>query len=262
VLTIAFFNQKGGVGKTTTAVNAAACLAALGRRVLLVDLDYQTAATRWLEAPDDPARSVEAVLNGSLSLEDAAMPSTIAGVEIIPSTKHLSDFEVGFIGDPGAALALDEAFRAATSDRWDVALLDCCNKPDIFTVNALTAASHLVVPVDAQFMAVDVFEGLFLTVGKIQKRLNKGLAVTGILVTKFDAKTLESNQSLSDLRGAFGALVFDTTIRSTTRIARAARFGKPIITYDARSKGAEDYRSFTAELLARCEQGAAAAAEA
>lgn len=260
---LAVYNQKGGVGKTTTSVNLGACLAELGRSVLLLDMDYQAAATRWLVGGEvEPSDGIEAVLSGERGLLDVVRETPVERMSLVASTKHLNDFEKTFIQDPGAALALEDAFKGAQGRAsWDYVIIDCSNVPGIITVNALTVAEEVLVPVKPAVMDVDGFVLLHETVSKVKKRLNPGLQITGVVATMVNFRTTNARETIGNLRGTFGEVVYETVIRQGTRLEVAPRYGVPIVQFDPKSNGAADYRSLTREFLRRHGEAETAPAE-
>ena len=250
---IAVANQKGGVGKTTTAVNLAACLAEVGKRILLFDLDPQANATSGLGLEKTEGASAYRPLLGDGSLLDKIKPTAYERLEIIPSELDLCGVDVEL------ARSENHLRRAATvlepvlaSHRFDVILIDCPPSLGILTLNAFAAAQGLLVPLQCEYYAL---EGITM-VTRILNQLRDGgvnpsLALIGVVMTMFDARTNLSNQVVNEVRTHFGDTVFETVIPRTTRLAEAPSFGKPIIHYDKYSAGAAAYQVFTQEFLKR-----------
>jgi len=251
---IAIVNQKGGVAKTTTAVSMAAVAGEAGLSVLLVDLDPQASATRWLAAEPrrDSAghpRTVLQILDGTCSVDDVATGCVAPGVEVLPATVDLVGVERVLGGQPGAEMTLRTALTAATPH--DLVLFDCPPTLGLLAVNALVAACEVLVPVGARAMDLDGVSALLRTVHLVATRLNPGLAVTAVLLTQVRAREVLSRDVLAQLREAFPSQLLPTAIRHSVRISEAPSAHEPITRYDPSSTVAQDYRDATAELLAR-----------
>jgi chromosome partitioning protein len=256
VITVA--NQKGGVGKTTTAVNLAACLADHGRRVLLVDLDPQANATSGLGVEKREGASVYGPLLGDGALGDKIQATTLERLELVPSEVDLcgAEIELARLEDHLGRLRLALA-PVREADRFDFILIDCPPSLGILTLNALVAARHLLVPLQCEYYAL---EGI-ATINRLIRQLRDGganpeLELLGIVMTMFDGRTKLSHQVVDEVRQHFGRLVFETVIPRTTRLAEAPSFGQPIVRYDKYSPGTAAYQVLAEELLGRVAAGA------
>jgi chromosome partitioning protein len=246
--TIAVVNQKGGSGKTTTAVNLAAALGEKGRRVLLLDLDPQHSATDWLGAHDG-YKGVFSVFAENGNLLDVVSNSKVPEVDVVPSSSWLVGVEKILAGEVGAETILRRNLESVAEERWDYALVDCPPTLGVLTVNALVAAKEVLVPVEAHVMALSGLAQLIETVELVQERLNPELRITGILACRVDARTRHAQEVVEQLRERFGKLVYRSVIRENVRVAEAPSFSTPITLYDGRSYGAADYRALAEEVL-------------
>ena len=246
--TIAVVNQKGGSGKTTTAVNLAASLGEKGRRVLVLDLDPQHSATDWLGVHNG-YKGVFSVFAENGNLLDVVSNSKVTGVEVVPSSSWLVGVEKILAGEVGAETILRRNLEAVAEERWDYALVDCPPTLGVLTVNALVAAKEVLVPVEAHVMALSGLAQLIETVELVQERLNPELRITGILACRVDARTRHAQEVVEQLRERFGKLVYRSVIRENVRVAEAPSFSTPITLYDGRSYGAADYRALAEEVL-------------
>ena len=262
VTVIAVANQKGGVGKTTTAVNLAACLAVLGQRVLLLDLDPQANATSGLGVEKTEGASAYRALLGEETLAARIRPTAYERLELIPSEIDLCGAEVELPRLENHILRLRSALvPLRQSDRADLILIDCPPSLGILTLNAFAAADLLLVPLQCEYYAL---EGISM-IHRLQEQLrrsgtNPGLQLLGVVMTMFDGRTRLSQQVVSEVREHFGGAVFETVIPRTTRLAEAPSFGKPIIDYDPYSAGASAYEVLAQEVLARLKAGPPSAA--
>lgn len=247
--TIAVMNQKGGSGKTTTAVNLSAALAELGQRVLLLDIDSQASSTDWLALPDHGRGLLDVLLNNG-SIADLVDATAVPNLWAIGASNWLVGAERSLAAEPGAEIILRNAL-ATLPDQWDLLLIDCPPSLGLLSVSALSAAHELLVPIEAHIMAVTGLAQLLRTVEVIRERLNPALAVTGLLPCRVDGRTRHATEIIEHLRGHFGNLVYNTTIRANVRLAEAPSFHQPITVYAPRSSGAEDYRRLAAEVVAR-----------
>jgi chromosome partitioning protein len=246
--TISVVNQKGGSGKTTTAVNLAAALGEKGRRVLLLDLDPQHSATDWLGLHDG-YKGIFSVFVENGNLLNIVNNTSVRGVDVVPSSSWLVGVEKFLAGEVGAETILRRNLEALQDGRWDYALIDCPPTLGILTVNALVATSEVLVPVEAHVMALSGLAQLIETVELVQERLNPELRITGILPCRVDARTRHAQEVVEQLRERFGKLVYTSVIRENVRVAEAPSFSTPITVYDRRSYGATDYRALAEEII-------------
>ena len=245
---IAFANQKGGVGKTTSAVNTAASLGFLGYDTLLIDLDPQGSATSGVGIRKKGLRfTVRDVLVGGCRAEDAVCPTAFKKLDIIPANISLAGAEFDLLRGEG-----DEAhLKDALSDlryRYDYIIIDCPPSLGMLTINALTASDGLVIPMQCEYYALEGLSQLSTTVGHIKKRYNPRLALTGILLTMHNPRLALTGEVKAELERHYGDRVFATTIGRNVRLCEAPSFGKPILYHDKRAKGAADYLQFAKEL--------------
>ncbi|HOP78936.1 MAG TPA: ParA family protein [Armatimonadota bacterium] len=247
--TIATVNQKGGSGKTTTAVNLAAALGEKGRRVLVIDLDPQCSATSWLGVhPED--KGIFSIFADNGNIGNVIINTDVSGVSVAPATAWLVGAEKALAGEVGAETLLKRAI-GQLDNRYDYILIDCPPALGILTVNALAAVKEVLVPVEAHVMALAGLAQLLNTVSLVQTRINADLAITGILACRVDGRTRHSQEVVTQLRERFEDLVFATVIRENVRLAEAPSFGQPVTVYDSRSNGAADYRALAAEVIAQ-----------
>ncbi|MEL7061051.1 MAG: ParA family protein [Acidobacteriota bacterium] len=246
---VAIANQKGGVAKTTTAISLSAALGALEQRVLLVDCDPQGNATRGLGLSAEPPHLYH-VLTEQAPAADAVQATDFPGLSVLPTDRELVGLEVELVGTDGWERRLGERL-APIVDRFDVMFLDCPPSLGHLTVNALTAATRLLVPVQSEYFALEGISELVATVRRVQARLNPALEIGGILLTMVDERTNLSQEVAAEIRRYFGARVFDTFVPRNVRLAEAPSHGLPILQYDIKSRGAEAYLAVAREFLAR-----------
>ena len=249
IITIA--NQKGGVGKTTTAINLSTALSAIGERVLLVDLDPQGNASTGLgiDRRDRKASSYD-VLTGGLGVAAAAVPTAVPGLSIVASTLDLLGVEMEIAGSPDRVLRLRKALRAeAVGDSWTYVLVDCPPSLNLLTLNAMAAADSVLVPLQCEFFALEGLSQLLETVDEVRRSVNPALTIQGIVMTMYDGRNNLANQVVDDVRSHLGEKVYRTIIPRNVRVSEAPSYGKPAILYDLKCSGSQAYLQLASEVI-------------
>ena len=251
---IAIANQKGGVGKTTTAINLGAAFVERGQRILIVDLDPQGNASTGLgiEAADRDKTTYDLLLDGT-PLTEVLRPTEVEGLYIAPSTTDLSSADIELVGNERRSFLLHDALRAADVVRagFDQILIDCPPSLNLLTVNAMVAAHSLLVPLQSEFFALEGLSQLMLTLREVRASANPDLRIEGVLLTMYDARNNLSQQVEEDAREALGTLVFRTRVPRNVRLSEAPSFAKSVLEYDTLSKGSVAYRALAHEMIER-----------
>ncbi|MEM8696281.1 MAG: ParA family protein [Pseudomonadota bacterium] len=260
MIRIAIANQKGGVGKTTTAINLATALAASGSKVLLIDLDPQGNASTGLGISHDQ-RGVSSydLLTGEATVEDAAVTSRVPRLDIVTATVDLSGAEIELVDYEARTERLTMALSDAPAGRWDICLIDCPPSLGLLTINALVAAPSLLVPLQCEFFALEGLSQLLQTVERVRERFNPDISIFGVVLTMYDRRNNLSEQVAEDVRAVLGKLVFETVIPRNVRLSEAPSHGLPALIYDYRCPGSEAYMALARETIARLPKEAKAA---
>jgi chromosome partitioning protein len=248
---VAIANQKGGVGKTTTAISLGATLAAYERRTLLLDLDPQSNCTSGLGCDGGDGATSYDVIIGDATVEEAARPTAFPHLGIVPATPDLAGAEVELVGMVGREFRLRDALVEDGLGTYEFMLVDCPPSLGLLTLNALAAADGLLVPIQCEYFAMEGVSMLMATVDEVRRYLNPGLTIDGILLTMYDERTNLAQQVADEVRGVFGDLVFKTLVPRNVRLAEAPSFGRPIHAYDLRSRGSQAYLQLGREYLER-----------
>jgi chromosome partitioning protein len=250
VRTIAILNQKGGSGKTTTAVNLAAALGESGQRTLLIDMDPAASASSWL-GQKDPEKGLFDVLTDGRQLAELIREAVQPGLDMIPSSLGLAAAEKALVNEIAPETLLKRRMGKLPQDKWDYLIVDCSPSMGMLTLNVLAASREVLIPVEAHILAVTGLVQLMQTVEVVRERLNENLSICGVLPCRVDSRTNHSQEVVSILKEKFGPLLFKTHVRENVKLAECPSFSKPITQYASSSTGAEDYRALAKEIVSR-----------
>ena len=252
---IAIANQKGGVGKTTTAINLAASLAVLEKKVLIIDADPQANTTSGLNFPpdNDQKRTLYEAMIGQIDVRDALVQTEIPDLRLIPSHINLVGVEIELLEEENRESILKEAL-APVRDDYDYIIIDCCPSLGLITINALAAADSVMIPVQPEFFALEGLGKLLQTIRLVENGVNPDLTIEGFVVTMFDGRTKVHTQVVNELKEHFKDMVFKTIIQRSIRLSEAPSHGKPIILYDVVSNGTSNYMNLAREVLEKNEK--------
>lgn len=249
---ISMCNQKGGVGKTTSTINLGAALAEYGRRVLLVDLDPQGALSAGLGVPHYELNSTvhNLLVEPRVSIDEVVIPTRVPGMDLVPSNIDLSAAEIQLVNEVGREQTLARALYPVL-DRYDFVLIDCQPSLGLLTVNALACSEGVIIPTECEYFSLRGLALLTDTVDKVHDRLNPRLSISGIVITRYDSRTVNAREVMARVLERFGELVFDTVISRTVRFPETSVAGEPITTWAPKSTGAQAYRSLAREVIDR-----------
>ncbi|MBB4826949.1 ParA family protein [Sporosarcina sp. Te-1] len=246
---IAIANQKGGVGKTTTSVNLSACLAHIGKKVLLIDADPQGNATSGVGVnKGDVHQCIYDMLIDDVNIKEVIYPTKVENLEVIPATISLAGAEIELVSTISREVRMKHAIQEA-KELYDFIIIDCPPSLGLLTINALTAADSIIIPVQCEYYALEGLSQLLSTIRLVQKHLNENLQIDGVLLTMFDARTNLGIQVIEEVKKYFQDKVYGTIIPRNVRLSEAPSHGEPIIIYDSRSRGAEVYLELAKEVV-------------
>ncbi|MCR5249446.1 MAG: AAA family ATPase [Lachnospiraceae bacterium] len=248
---IAITNQKGGVGKTTTAINLTACLAELGKRVLLIDTDPQGNATSGFSINKvEQDKTIYELLLSEVSIRECILNDVMPNVSVIPANVNLAAAEIELIGIENKEFILSKEVEFIRDD-FDYIIIDCPPALNTLTLNAMTTADSVIVPIQCEYLALEGLSDLIQTINLVKERLNPALDLEGIVFTMFDSRTILSSQVVENVKEHFPDKIYETKIPRNVRLSEAPSFGQPITVYDSKSTGAESYRKLAAEVISR-----------
>ena len=248
---IAITNQKGGVGKTTTAINLTACLAELGKKVLLIDADPQGNATSGFSINKvEQEKTIYELLLSECSIRECILRDVMPNVSVIPSNVNLAAAEIELIGIEDKEFILKKEIEYIKDD-YDYIIIDCPPALNTLTLNAMTTANSVIVPIQCEYLALEGLSDLIQTINLVKERLNPELDLEGIVFTMYDSRTILSQQVVENVREHFPDKIYDAKIPRNVRLSEAPSFGQPITVYDPKSSGAESYRKLAAEVAAK-----------